>query len=43
LLTKGQDYVDRGAAYFEKKRTEREMIGLQRKAAEYGMRLVPMA
>ena len=43
LLTKGQDYVDRGAAYFEKKRTEREMIGLHRKAAEHGMRLVPMA
>jgi hypothetical protein len=41
LLTKGQDYVDRGAAYFEKKRTEREIVGLQRKAAEHGMRLVP--
>ncbi len=43
LLTKGQDYVDRGAAYFEKKRTERELVGLQRKAAEHGMRLVPEA
>jgi transposase len=43
MLTKGQDYVDRGAAYFEKKRTEREMVGLQRKAAELGMRLVPVA
>jgi transposase len=42
LLTKGQDYVDRGAAYFEKKRTEREIVGLQRKAAEHGMRLVPV-
>jgi transposase len=41
MLTKGQDYVDRGAAYFEKKRTEREVGGLQRKAAELGMRLVP--
>jgi transposase len=42
LLTRGQDYVDRGAAYFEKKRTEREIIGLTRKAAELGMQLVPM-
>jgi transposase len=42
LLTKGQDYVDRGAAYFEKKRTEREVVGLQRKATELGMRLVPV-
>jgi transposase len=41
LLTKGQEYVDRGAAYFEKKRTEREMVSLKRKAAELGMQLVP--
>ena len=41
LLTKGQEYVDRGAAYFEKKRTEREMVSLKRKAAKLGMQLVP--
>jgi transposase len=41
LLTKGQEYVDRGAAYFEKKRTERDMVSLRRKAAELGMQLVP--
>ena len=41
LLTKGQEYVDRGASYFEKKRTEREMVSLKRKAAELGMQLVP--
>ena len=41
LLRKGQEYVDRGAAYFEKKRTEREMVSLKRKAAELGMQLVP--
>ncbi len=40
LLTKGQAYVDRGAAYFEHKRTERELLALQRKAAELGMRVV---
>jgi len=43
LLTKGQDYIDRGAAYFENKRAEREIVGLKRKAAELGMQLVPVA
>lgn len=41
LLTKGQEYVDRGAAYFENKRTERDILLLKRKAAELGMQLVP--
>jgi transposase len=41
LLTKGQEYVDRGAAYFEAKRTERDMLSLKRKAAQMGMQLVP--
>jgi transposase len=40
LLTKGRAYVDRGAAYFESKRTERELLTLRRKAAELGMQLV---
>jgi transposase len=43
LLTKGQAYVDRGAAHFEHKRTEREMAQLKRKAAELGMKVVPAA
>ena len=41
LLTKGQEYVDRGSAYFEKKNNERALIALQRKAMELGLRLVP--
>jgi transposase len=41
LLTKGQEYVDRGAAYFERKRSERELAILKRRAAEHNMRLVP--
>jgi transposase len=41
LLTKGQEYVDRGAAYFEEKHSQRDMVRLQRKAAELGMKLVP--
>ena len=40
LLTKGQAFVDRGAAHFESKRTERELLALRRKAAELGMELV---
>jgi transposase len=43
LLTKGQEYVDRGAAYFERKQAEREVMTLQRKAAELGLQLVPVA
>jgi transposase len=43
LLTKGQEYVDRGAAHYERKRTERDMVYLQRRAAGLGMKLVPAA
>ena len=43
LLTKGQNWVDRGAAYHEDKRRQREMVGLQIKAAAAGMKLVPLA
>jgi len=42
LLTKGQAYVDRGAAHYESKREECERNALQRKAARFGMRLVPL-
>ena len=41
LLTKGPAWLDRGAAYFENKRKQREMVGLQRKAAALGMQLLP--
>jgi len=43
LLTKGQAYVDRGAAHFASKRTERELLALQRKAAGLGMQLVAIS
>jgi transposase len=43
LITKGPAWVDRGAAYFENKRRERELVGLHRKAAAAGMKLVPLA
>src|SRR5712692_2043354 len=43
LLTKGKAYVDRGAAHFESKRTEREVLALRRKAAELGMQLTTIS
>jgi transposase len=43
LLTKGAAWVDRGAAYYESQREERELQALQRRAAAQGMKLVPVA
>ena len=43
LLTKGPDWVDRGAAYYENKRRERDLVSLHRRAAAMGMQLVPTA
>ena len=43
LLTKGPEWVDRGAAYYENKRRERELVRLHLKAAAMGMQLVPTA
>ena len=40
LLTKGQAWVDRGSTEYERKRKQRELVALQRRAAEMGMRLV---
>ena len=40
MLTKGEAWVDRGAAYFEQKRQERELCHLQRRAATMGMEVV---
>jgi transposase len=43
MLTRGQAWVDRGAREHETKRTEREKLALQRKAAALGFRLEPAA
>jgi transposase len=40
MLTKGQDWVDRGAAYYEQRRQQRELIHLQHKAKALGLQLV---
>lgn len=41
MVTKGQDYVDRGASHFEAKRLKRERVALDRRAANLGLKLVP--
>jgi len=43
MVTKGQAYVDRGAAHYETKRQERERVALERRAANLGLKLVPAA
>ncbi len=43
LVTKGQAYVDRGAAHYEAKRQERERHALERRASHLGLKLVPAA
>jgi len=41
MVTKGQAYVDRGAAYFEGKYLEKQRLALQLKATALGLKLVP--
>jgi len=43
MLTKGQAWVDRGAAKFEQRRAERELSSLKAKAFAQGFKLVPIA
>jgi transposase len=43
LLTQGEAWVDRGAAQFERRRTERELSSLHSKAKAKGFTLVPIA
>jgi transposase len=41
MLTRGQDYVDRGEAYYEERHKQRVIASLRRKAASLGMQLNP--
>jgi transposase len=41
LLTKGQEYVDRGQQYYEERYRERVIHQLQRRAQALGMALLP--
>jgi len=40
LMTRGQAWVDRGSAEYERRRRERELVALKHRAAKMGMRLV---
>jgi hypothetical protein len=42
MLTKGEAWVDRGAAKFEQKRSERELASLRSKALAKGFQLTPI-
>jgi len=41
LVTKGQLWIDRGTVEFERRRQQRDLATLQRKARSLGMQLVP--
>lgn len=43
MLTRGQDYVDRGEAHFEERHRQRALASLKRRAAELGMQLLPQS
>jgi transposase len=43
MLTKGQEYTDKGQLYYEERYRERLVRGLAKKANELGMLLVPFA
>ena len=43
MVTMGQDWVDRGAELYEQQRQQRETAALERKAAHFGYRLVPVS
>jgi transposase len=43
LLTKGEAWVDRGAAQFEQRHTEQELASLNFKARAKGFKLIPIA
>ena len=41
MLTRGEDYVERGIAHFESERRERQLRHLQRQARHFNLALVP--
>ena len=42
ILTHGEAWVDRGAASFEQRRTELELLSLNSRALAKGFKLVPI-
>ena len=42
MVTKGEEYVDRGEARYEERYREKVVKSLSRKASQLGFQLVPM-
>jgi hypothetical protein len=43
VLTKGEEYTDRGQAYYGERYRQRVAANLNRRAQQFGMRAVPIA
>lgn len=43
MLKNGQQYVDRGATFYEEKNRERRIKAITKQAKELGMQLIPVA
>ena len=43
MLTKGEEYTDRGQAYYEERYRQRVVANLNRRAQQLGLRVVPIA
>jgi transposase len=41
LLTKGQPYVDQGAAYYESRHREQQVRSIMRRASQLGLKVLP--
>jgi hypothetical protein len=43
MLTKGEEYTDRGQAYYEERYRQRVVANLHRRAQQPGLQVVPTA
>ena len=43
MLSKGEDYTDRGQAYYEQRHRQRVVANLNRRAQQLGLQVVPIA
>jgi len=43
MLTKGQEYTDRGQAYYEERYRQRVVANLNRRPQQLGLQVVPIA
>jgi transposase len=43
MLTKGEEYTDRGQAYYEERYRQRVLANLDRRAKQLGLQVLPIA